>query len=105
VCSDDIEAIKDISLVVENENFKLQYKASYNEDKCIVLTLEAQGVVDEYEGRFILAGVINKDDEYSRYKYPQADFSFVEDTIPDELYRGESYNIKAVVTNSYNTLI
>lgn len=102
ICSEDIEAIKDIDISVANDTSQIIYKASYNEDKEIVLTLQLKGVVEEYEGRFILAGIVYSGDNGFKEPIPSLEFDL--SSIPNTLYRGETYTIKAIVTNSYKPI-
>lgn len=97
ICSDTFEGMEDIVAEVRTEDFVIRYSASYDIDKNVVLTLHTEGIIDDYENKFVLINVI--DNTHPDYKYPKT--NIIIDKIPSIIYVGETYSIKA---QAYNTL-
>lgn len=97
ICADTLDAMEDIVAEVRTEDFVIRYSASYDIDKNVVLTLHTEGIIDDYENKFVLINVI--DNTHPDYKYPKT--NIIIDKIPFIIYVGETYSIKA---QAYNTL-
>lgn len=98
VYSNNINGLQDIVLNVVADTYKLSYVANYNDLKQVELTLSYEGVVDSYDNRFVLADVV----EYNDNEYEMPSASLVFRNKPVNVYKGGSYIIDVEVNNSNN---